>query len=300
MDIVRMLIGRRPTMDDSSPLAAGDEAGLSLMHLRKLFMEFIHSSVPLTLKEQEKKLYAMLPLFIKVFSNAKGSEMTERFGDVLQFAAHTSRLMVNEIRRHAVNKSNDNASASIMNFLFKGPEDQTQSGWNLLRSLDILASGERAIVECMIATQLPSTLVHCLYLFFELPPVGQSGIADSNVTKESQATVQKLFIELLVRLCNQGITAQELVRTDDLFILFTAMTCKCKPYNIGWRSGICEVLKSITRHGLRQDVCNYIHGKVLLFERLQKYTMQDVISQSYLGRNRYCLTFCLFSNMFPY
>lgn len=263
MNIVRKLVGRRPVVDESS--TPTDDEGLSLMHLRKLFMEFIHSSVPLTLKEQEKKLYAMLPLFIKVFSNARGNEITERFGDVLQFAAHTSRLMVNEIRRHAVNKSNDNASASIMNFLVMHPEDQAQSGWNLLNSLTILANGESAIVECMIATQLPSTLVHCIYLFFELPPPSRSGTVDDDHVAESYSTVQKLFIQLLVRLCNQGITAQELVRTDDLFILFTAMTCSCKPYNIGWRTGICEVLKSITSHGLRQDVCNYIHGRCLFY-----------------------------------
>ena len=261
--IVRKLMGRRPTVDDTSPLTG--DAGLSLMHLRKLFMEFIHSSVPLTLKEQEKKLYAMLPVFNKVFSNAEGTEMTERFGDVLQFAAHTSRLMVNEIRRHAVNKSSDNASTAIMNFLIKKPDGHTQSGWNLLQSLSILANGESAIISDMIATQLPSTLVHCLYLFFELPHPSASTSTDTNALEESYLTVQKLFIQLLVRLCNQSITAQELVRTDDLFILFTAMTCKCKPHNIGWRTGICEVLTSITKHGLRADVCSYIHGKVFSF-----------------------------------
>lgn len=260
--IVRKLMGRRPTLDNTSPLTG--DAGLSLMHLRKLFMEFIHSSVPLTLKEQEKKLYAMLPVFNKVFSEAGGTEMSEKFGDVLQFAAHTSRLMVNEIRRHAVNKSNDNASTAIMNFLIQKPDNNTQSGWNLLRSLSILANGESAIISDMIAAQLPSTLVHCLYLFFELPQPSASSNEKSDALEDSYLTVQKLFIQLLVRLCNQSITAQELVRSDDLFILFTAMTCKCKPHNIGWRTGICEVLTSITRHGLREDVCNYIHGKALM------------------------------------
>lgn len=258
--IVQRLIGRRPPVDDISPL--GGDAGLSLMHLRKLFMEFIHSSVPLTLKEQEKKLYAMLPVFNNVFANAEGSEMTERFGDVLQFAAHTSRLMVNEIRRHAVNKSNDNASTAIMSFLVKKPDSHTQSGWNLLQSLSILANGESAIISDMIATQLPSTLVHCLYLFFELPKPAESSSTGVNAVEDAYLTVQQLFIRLLVRLCKQGITSQELVRTDDLFILFTAMTCKCKPHNIGWRTGICEVLTSITKNGLRSDVCSYIHGKI--------------------------------------
>jgi hypothetical protein len=263
--IVRLLMGRRPTVDDTSP-STGD-AGLSLMHLRKLFMEFIHSSVPLTLKEQEKKLYVMLPVFNNVFSNAEGTEMTERFGDVLQFAAHSSRLMVNEIRRRALNKSNEDdtrlASKAVMDFLIEKPDNYTQSGWNLLRSLSILAKGECAIVSDMIAAQLPSTLVRCLYLFLKLPKPSASSSDETIALEESYLTVQKLFIQLFVSLCNQSITAQELVRTDDLFILFTAMTHQCEPHNVGWRTGICEVLTSITRHGLRSDVCNYIHGKVI-------------------------------------
>jgi hypothetical protein len=39
---------------------------LGLMHLRKLFNEFRHPPGGTTQKEQEEKLYAMLPLFIKV------------------------------------------------------------------------------------------------------------------------------------------------------------------------------------------------------------------------------------------
>ena len=191
--------------------------------------------------------------------------MTERFGTVLQFAAHTSRLMVNEIRRHAVNKSNDNASTAIMNFLMKKPDSDTQSGWNLLQTLNILANGDSAIVADMIATQLPSALVHCLYLFFELPKPSASSSTDSDVMEQSCLTVQKLFIQLVVRLCNQSITAQELVRSDDMFILFTAMTCKCRPHNVGWRTGICEVLTSITRHGFGPNVCSYVHGNLFIF-----------------------------------
>ncbi|XP_046865023.1 WD repeat and FYVE domain-containing protein 3-like isoform X2 [Xenia sp. Carnegie-2017] len=259
--IVRLLWGRRSPNDDTSSSSLTGDAGLSLMHLRKLFMEFIHSSVPLTLKEQEKKLYAMLPVFNNVFMNSEGSDMSERFGDVLQFAAHTSRLMVNEIRRHAVNKSNNNASTAIMNFLIKKADTNTQSGWNLLQSLSILANGQSAVISDMIATQLPSTLVHCLYLFFELPKPCANTSIDASVLEESYLTVQKLFIQLLVRLCNQSITAQELVRTDDLFILFTAMSGKCLPHNTGWRTGICEVLTTITRSGLQLDVCKYIHAK---------------------------------------
>lgn len=51
----------RPYEDDSSQHTA-----LGLMHLKKLFTDYIHSSHMLTDKERSTKLYTMIPLFCKV------------------------------------------------------------------------------------------------------------------------------------------------------------------------------------------------------------------------------------------
>lgn len=40
---------------------------LGLMHLRKLFTEFRHPNADATQRDQEDKLYKMLPIFCKVF-----------------------------------------------------------------------------------------------------------------------------------------------------------------------------------------------------------------------------------------
>lgn len=51
----------RPFDDDSSQHSA-----LGLMHLKKLFTDYIHTSHMLTDKERNIKLYTMIPLFCKV------------------------------------------------------------------------------------------------------------------------------------------------------------------------------------------------------------------------------------------
>jgi len=51
----------RPFDDDSSQHTA-----LGLMHLKKLFTDYIHTSHLLNDKERSIKLYTMIPLFCKV------------------------------------------------------------------------------------------------------------------------------------------------------------------------------------------------------------------------------------------
>ena len=61
MNIVRKFVGGHPRTD-----AQNHDNTLGMMHLRKLFHEFRAVASGLSQKEQEEKLYSMLPLFIKV------------------------------------------------------------------------------------------------------------------------------------------------------------------------------------------------------------------------------------------
>lgn len=231
------------------------------MHLRKLFMEFLHSPVPLTIREQESKLYMMLPLFCKVFGQAKASSMTEKFGDVCQFSAHVSRLMVSEIRRRAANQPNDFASKSIIAFLMRDSAEDTVSGWNLLNTLNILASADTPVVECMVAASLPSNMVKCLYLFYDLPLLDESNGQTGEDVRNDVLTIKKLYTQVLVKLCNYTATSRELVHTDDLALLFTAISCPIPKHNVQWRSCVSEILMTLTRYGLDREVVQYIHSK---------------------------------------
>lgn len=265
MDMVRKFMGirRRPGPDVVSQQNQDDE--LSLSHLRRLFMEFRHSPTPMTVKEQEDALFSMLPLFCNIFTNARTSSLTEKFGDVCQFAAHVSQLMGREIRKRHSNRNHDVSSTAVMDFLLLKSSEDRRSGWELLNALNILASGETPVLECMVAANLPSSMVKCLCLFYELPALGNTSGKAIEKEEEDRKRVQELYSQILVKLCHSPATASELMNTDDLCILFSAISCPCSKDNIGWRNCASEVLMTITRYGLSKDVINYIHGKLLLF-----------------------------------
>lgn len=238
---------------------------LGLTHLRKLFAEFRHPTRKATQEEQEYKLYNMIPLFVKVFGEVPASEMTEKFGDVLQFCSHLSKLMVTEIRRRASNQSTEAASCAIVTFLEMDSSETTGNGWMLLTALNLLSCGNQALIDCMTAASLPSTLVKCLYLFFDLPEIEDPDKCNPNsefTAEERRALLQKIWVQILVHLCKHTSPAEELARKDDLSLLFSAITSWCPPHNAIWRKCAAEILMTLSRHGLTPTVVRYIHGKV--------------------------------------
>ncbi|KAJ8022395.1 WD repeat and FYVE domain-containing protein 3 [Holothuria leucospilota] len=235
---------------------------LGLMHLRKLYVELCCTAQPLSQQEQEDKMYMMLPLFCKVFEGSPASEMIGRFGDVLQFATQVSRLFVTEIRRRATDKpSTKDAACAIIKYLEVQESEENSKGWMLLSTLNLLASGGQSIVQPMTIAALPSTLVKCLYLFFDLPEIeGPSKeIVEEMMSKQNE--LHRVIIQLLKRLCQYPASAEELAKEDDLNLLFSAISSWCPTHNIQWRKGATEVLTTISRHGLTEDVVQYIHRK---------------------------------------
>ncbi|EOB03969.1 WD repeat and FYVE domain-containing protein 3 [Anas platyrhynchos] len=141
MNMVKRIMGR-PRQEECSP----QDNALGLMHLRRLFTELCHPPRHMTQKEQEEKLYMMLPVFNRVFGNAPPSTMTEKFSDLLQFTTQVSRLMVTEIRRRASNKSTEAASRAIVQFLEVNQSEEASRGWMLLTTINLLASSGQVML----------------------------------------------------------------------------------------------------------------------------------------------------------
>ena len=129
----------------------------------------------------------------------------------------------------------------------------------------------------MTAASIPSTLVKCLYLFFDLPEL--EGDADrlsegcEFTRRERRVLLQKVFGQMLVRLCSCPAATEELARKDDLTLVFSALSSWCPQHNLLWRKNANEVLVSLTRHGLTAVVLSYIHSKgciSLCVENMQK------------------------------
>ncbi|XP_041911826.1 WD repeat and FYVE domain-containing protein 3 isoform X3 [Arvicola amphibius] len=275
MNMVKRIMGR-PRQEECSP----QDNALGLMHLRRLFSELCHPPRHMTQKEQEEKLYMMLPVFNRVFGNAPPNTMTEKFSDLLQFTTQVSRLMVTEIRRRASNKSTEAASRAIVQFLEINQSEEASRGWMLLTTINLLVSSGQKTVDCMTTMSVPSTLVKCLYLFFDLPHVPEAGGgAQSELPlAERRGLLQKVFVQILVKLCSFVSPAEELAQKDDLQLLFSAITSWCPPYNLPWRKSAGEVLTTISRHGLSVNVVKYIHEKECLSTCVQNMQQSDDLS----------------------
>ncbi|XP_044743172.1 WD repeat and FYVE domain-containing protein 3 isoform X2 [Chrysoperla carnea] len=258
--------GSNSSVDGADGTPGSPHTQLGLMHLKKLFSEYTHPPHPLSETERDDKLYNMLPLFCKVFGSSPSCDMNEKFWDILAFCQQVSRLMVSEIRKRASNQSTEAASCAIAKFLEIENSEESSNGWMLLSALNLLAAGDISLIQVMSDASVPSTLVKCLYLFFDLPEIPDS-LADSTdsnsefTPRERRILLQKIFVQVLVRLCSHRIPAEELAKKDDLTLLFSAITTWCPQHNIMWRKSAAEVLMTLSRHGLTPSVVKYIHNK---------------------------------------
>jgi len=202
-----------------------------------------------------------------VFGTTAASEMVERFPEINTFCQAVSKLIVSEVRKRAANESTEAAAVAIAKFLEASHQAEEDSrGWTLLSTLNLLSAGEQNLVDTMTAASVPSTLVKCLYLFFDLPevqPPETKGPASDFSPMERRLLLQKIFVQLLIRLSSYPAPAEELAKKDDLVLLFSAVTSSCPPQNAMWRKSAAEVLMTISTHGLTPPVLSYIHSKII-------------------------------------
>lgn len=253
---------------NSSVTSSSSDIQLGLQHLKKLFNEYSNAK-DVQLQDpvdRDARLYNMLPLFCKVFGACHSSDMSEKFWGVHAFAKQVSCLIVAEIRRRASNQSTEAAAIAIVKFLEIDACEESSNGWMLLSTLNLLTA-DASIIQTMTQMSVPSTLVKCLYLFFDLPQIvdGDTRHGDSDFSPhERRVLLQKVFVQLLVRLCSYPHPAEELARMDDLTLLFSAITSPCPVHNILWRKSAAETLTTLSRHGLTAPVVSYIHSKACL------------------------------------
>ena len=159
----------------------------------------------------------------------------------------------------------------------------------LISTVNLLAAGGDKIVEVMTAASVPSTLVKCLYLFFDLTATeGDDEDSDANVnidseseftTRERRILLQKMFMQVLLRLCVHKGAVEELARKDDLTLLFSAISSVCRSHNLIWRKTSGDVLLTISRHSLSQPVISYLHNKTCIamcVENMQRGAGTDI------------------------
>ena len=105
----------------------------------------------------------------------------------------------------------DAASCAIVKFLEIESTEELSNGWMLLCTINLLSMGADTLIDSMTVSSLPSTLVKCLYLFFDLPDIEQPDtlLPGSEFTpRESRVLLQKVFVQASLELCAVYVLAQ--------------------------------------------------------------------------------------------
>ncbi|CAF1017714.1 unnamed protein product [Adineta ricciae] len=236
---------------------------LTLGHLRKIFNEYQCPKVQWSQEEKNDRLYSTIPMVIKVLNVLSNNEWEERFPELSDYALTLAKLLVVEIRQRADKEPNSSAaSQAIIQYLELTDENQILSGWSLLYALKLLSTGPNSIMGKFAQASLPSTLVKCLYLFFDLPETPSTHATNDSISpKEKRILLQQIFFQLLSRTAISNSCVEELTRRDDLSLLFNAISSNCPQRNKPWRNQASDMLILIGKHTLESAIQCIHNGK---------------------------------------
>ena len=149
------------------------------MYISVFYLAFLSHQVCLIYK---------LIIFIKVFSRVPSTMILEKLSDALQLSASVTRLFVFEIKQRASTSNAMDAASAIIDWLSNPkraaspPSDERSDsgdamdgdGWLLLNALKLYALGFYELALSLVQNTLPSTLLKCLYIILELPPISSA------------------------------------------------------------------------------------------------------------------------------
>ncbi|EGT48714.1 hypothetical protein CAEBREN_32071 [Caenorhabditis brenneri] len=249
-----------------------DERTLSLLHLRKTFSEYLKIPVSGSRSNDPSRL---LPLFHKVMSMYTPQQLASEFKEVVHFATFLCSVLVKEVRQRAASTGTIEAAQSIAEFLRPGTELR---GFSILEAIRFLLSSEDEImIDAACKVSLPSTLVKTIYLFFDLPAAASVTIENSENDTDDEEELRKnneklheMISQIMEGLCRFKILAEkklrflfrcvseELVRKDDLLLLFVGTTSQVSEANNNWRKLCARLLEVIADKSITNAVIKYV------------------------------------------
>ncbi|CAI5448055.1 unnamed protein product [Caenorhabditis angaria] len=221
----------------------GDERTLSLLHLRKTFSEYLKIPVSGARPNDPNRL---LPLFHKVMSMYTSQELAIEFKEIVHFATFLCSVLVKEVRQRAASSGTIEAAQSISEFLEPG-----KMGWPILESIRfLLAAEDEVMINAACKVSLPSTLVKTIYLFFDLPA------AENPENRREE--LYEMVSTIMEGLCKFKCVSEELVRKDDLLLLFVGTTSQVSENNNNWRKLCAKLLEVIADKSLTNAIIKYV------------------------------------------
>ena len=114
------------------------EEDLGLKTLRTVYAQYTHTEEP---TDKERRLYTMLPLFLKNCARLKGSELVTRFPECLEFSEHVALLFVRHVTQIAQTHGS-RACEALLKFLdVEGGDGEAETGVLMLKVLQVGEGG---------------------------------------------------------------------------------------------------------------------------------------------------------------
>uniref|UniRef100_A0A1I7TDI9 WD repeat and FYVE domain-containing protein 3 n=1 Tax=Caenorhabditis tropicalis TaxID=1561998 RepID=A0A1I7TDI9_9PELO len=237
-----------------------DERTLSLLHLRKTFSEYLKIPVSGNRSNDPSRL---LPLFHKVMTMYSPRQLASEFKEVVHFATFLCSVLVKEVRQRAASTGTIEAAQSIAEFLRPGTE---LKGYSILEAIRFLLSSEdEVMIDAACKVSLPSTLVKTIYLFFDLPAAATVALENSENGSDYEEVIRKndeklydMISQIMEGLCRFKCVSEELVRKDDLLLLFVGTTSHVTEANNCWRKLCSRLLEVIADKSITNAVIKYV------------------------------------------
>ncbi|XP_072662463.1 WD repeat- and FYVE domain-containing protein 4 isoform X2 [Canis lupus baileyi] len=186
--------------------------------------------------EHQQSLLNLLPLFLKAWENSVG---IISFPSLQRLAQDTSNQLAQEIQKALVGKPAEQAREAAWQLLrWKGNVDQ--DGYLLLKSVFVLTGTNSETLGKVAESGLPALLLQCLYLFFVFP-------LEKDELFESDVQIQRMFVQMLLNICNESQGLERLLSGNELQSLVIATTCLREHSCCSWKEPTFCVLRAISK-----------------------------------------------------
>ena len=115
------------------------EEDLGLKTLRNVYSQYINTEEA---ADKERRLYTMLPLFLKNCSRLKGSELVTKFPECLEFSEHVALLFVRHVTQMAQTHGTKACEALLKFLEVENVDGEIETGMLMLKVLQVGLYGQ--------------------------------------------------------------------------------------------------------------------------------------------------------------
>ncbi|XP_025028372.1 WD repeat- and FYVE domain-containing protein 4-like, partial [Python bivittatus] len=227
--------------------------------LDRQVLEYVEVALFLSPEEQQRRLLAILTIFLKAWEQSDGSIY---FPNIQLLASETSSLLVKEIKKKMNGNPAEEAQLLVWQFL-QWKADLDSDGYLLLKSIYLLSlyTSEQELQWNIIKSGLPVTLLQCLYLFFVFPLEVAPGYSEEN---QGKWETQEMFVQTMVNIYAEKQGVEMLLMSSHLKSLIIARSSLWDQGSRSWKQPTSQVLQTISK-ALSKTTVSYLQAEMWPF-----------------------------------